>query len=124
MADCGIRKWLRRGRLSRIFASFAVDMVKLLGLRIVEFHLVVSDGPRGRASAVMPDRTEVFFAKPEESSAVELGIAADVVVRMRMKFFAVAVPPSLFRLILALQVDSLAAPVVFLAWNIAAALQN
>ena len=34
-------------RLGRVLAASAVDLVELLGLRVVGLHLVVADRPRG-----------------------------------------------------------------------------
>ena len=46
--------------LRRIFTTVAVYLVKMLGLRVIRFQLVIADGPRGRDSAVMANLTEVF----------------------------------------------------------------
>ena len=49
----------------------------------------------------MADLAEVLFAKAEERRAVELGVAADVVVGVRVQLLAVAIAPDLFGLYLA-----------------------
>src|SRR5437016_180970 len=63
-------------------------------------------------------------AEAEERGAVELGIAADPVVRVGMERLAVAVAPRLLRLILPLEVDRPRAPVVRLARHVLAALEE
>src|SRR5262245_1362588 len=72
----------------------------------------------------MAELAEVFFAKAKEGGAVEFGVAADVIVCVRVKLFAVAVAPRLTGLIAAFQIDDARIPVVFLAGHIAAALKN
>src|SRR5262249_50440156 len=63
------------------------------------------------------DRAEILFPKPEERAAVELGIAADPVARVRMKRFAVAVAPCFCGVVPGFEVDSARLPVLFLAWK-------
>src|SRR5689334_17064521 len=48
-------------RLSGIFASIAVYLIKVFGLRVIRFQLVVADGPGRRDSAVMTNLTEIFL---------------------------------------------------------------
>ena len=82
-----------RRRLGRVFAALAVDMIQMLGLRVVRLQIVIGDRPRRRNAAVMPELAEVFLAQTKQRRAVELRIAADVVVRVRMQLLAVVVAP-------------------------------
>ena len=51
----------------------------------------------------MPELAEVFLAQTEQRGAVELGIAADVVIGVRMQVLAVFVAPDFLGVVLALQ---------------------
>src|SRR5262249_21597198 len=107
-----------------VHPTLAVDVIELLGARVVGLHLVVADRPRRRHAPPVLHLTEVLAAKPEQRGAVELGVAADPVVRVRMEGLAVAVAPDLLRLILPREVDRPRAPVVRLAWHVVAALEE
>ena len=85
VADGGIRKRAAPARLGRIFAHLAVHMIDALRLGVVRLEFVVGNRPRRRDAAVMFDFAEIFLAQPEERRAVELGVAADVVIRVRMQ---------------------------------------
>src|SRR5262249_8534303 len=61
---------------------------------------------------------------PEQSSSIKLRVSADVVVRVRMQLGSVAIVPDFFGVILRLEIHRGGAPVVLLARNIVAALQN
>ena len=95
-----------RPRFGRIFAALAVHVIHVLGLRVVRLQIVVGDRPGRRDSAMMPDLAEVLLAQTEERRAVELGVAADVIVGVRMQLLAVAVVPVLLGLVLAFDVDA------------------
>src|SRR5437879_7356170 len=68
--------------------------------------------------------TKIFFAQAEQCRAIKFGVAANVVVCVGMKRFAVFVLPRLFGVVLRLQIDRAGAPVVFLARHIVAAFQQ
>ena len=82
-AGNGIRR--ARGRLGGILAARAVDLVELLGARVVRLHLVVADRPRGREPVVVAQLPEVLRAQAVQRGAVELGRAAHAVVHLRLK---------------------------------------
>ena len=124
MADRRMRIRRARRRLGRIFAAVAVHVIKLFRLGVVGLHVIVSNGPCRREAAVMADFTKIFFAQTEQRRAVEFGIAADVIVGVRMKFVAVFVMPHLFGLIFTFEVDGTGIPVVFLARHIPAPFQE
>src|SRR5690349_6670589 len=111
-------------RLRWIFATIAVHLVEMLGLRVIRLELVVADGPCGRDSAMMPNLTEVFFTQSKERSAVELRVTANEIIRVRVQLFAFAIAPRLFRVVSRFEVYGARAPVVLLAWNIVAAFQD
>src|SRR6185503_18005125 len=79
----------------RVFTTITVYLVKMLGLCVIRFELVVADGPGGRDSAVMPNLAKVFLAQPKQSRAVKLRVAPDEVVRVRMKFLTITIAPCL-----------------------------
>jgi hypothetical protein len=72
----------------------------------------------------MVNLTEVFFPETEQRGAVELSIAADVVISVRMELFAVLVVPNFFGLVFSFEVYGAGIPVVFLPRNIAAPFQE
>src|SRR5262249_53965864 len=64
------------------------------------------------------------LAEPEQGRAEELRITADVIIRVWMQLLSVSVSPHFLGLILALGIDRAWVPVVLLAWDIIAALQQ
>src|SRR5262245_58930558 len=66
------------------------------------------------------DLPEILLPQPEERGAVELRVAADVVVRVGMERLAVLVLPDLLRVVLGLDVHGARAPVVLLAPDVVA----
>src|SRR5262249_34704849 len=85
------------GWIRGIFRPAAVDLVEMLGLRIIGFQVFVRDRPRGRETAPVLDLAEVLPAKAEERGAVELGVAAHPVVGVGMKLPTFSVAPHFFR---------------------------
>jgi hypothetical protein len=73
---------------------------------------------------MMANLREVLFAQPEQRRAVEFGVAADPIIRVRVEVFSIAVLPGLFGCILALDIDSTRAPIVLFTGHVIAALQN
>jgi hypothetical protein len=116
----------RRGarRLGRVFARLAVHEVELLGLGVVRLELVVGDRPRGRHAAVVADLSEVLLAQPEQDRAVELGVAADEVLLVRRERRAVLVVPLLAGQVSLAEEHLAAVPVLRLARQVAAALEQ
>src|SRR5438034_11413941 len=72
----------------------------------------------------MAQLAEVALAQPEQRGAVELRVAPDVVVRVRVEFLSFLVPPLFLRAVAALEHDGLGVPVLFLAGNVVAALEQ
>src|SRR5438552_7289966 len=120
------RMWIgtARTRFRGIFAALAVHVIQPFGLQVVRLQVVVGNRPRRGNPSKMLDLTEILPAQPEQCRAVEFGISAHVVIRMRMERLSIFVAPFFFRLILALHIDRARIPVGLLAGNIVAALQN
>src|SRR5439155_21752995 len=87
------RIWFSSGWFSRIVPAVSVDLVKLLGLTVIRFQVVVGDWPGGRNTAVMPNLAKILLPKAEKSSSVELCVAAHIVVSVRMQVTALNVAP-------------------------------
>src|SRR5512143_2651159 len=67
---------------------------------------------------MMPKLAEVFFSQPEERGTVKLRISTDVVVRMRMEIFSIAILPHFFGSVLPFQIDDSRTPVVLFARHV------
>ena len=61
MTHCRPRIGRARRRFSGIFPTLTMNLVKVLGLRVVRLELVVGDGPGGRDAAVMLHLAEVLM---------------------------------------------------------------
>ena len=72
----------------------------------------------------MAQLAEVALAQAKQRRTVKLGVAADVVVRVRMKILAVLVAPRFVGVVVSVNIDYLGIPIGFLAGNVVAALQN
>src|SRR5271157_2897294 len=105
-------------------AALAMHLVEVLGLRVVGLEIVVGDGPCRRNPAMMVQLAEVALAQAKQRRAVEFGIAADVVVGVRMKVVSVLVEPRLVGVVVGIDIDHFGVPVRLFAGNIITALQN
>src|SRR5262245_25603590 len=72
----------------------------------------------------MANLSEIFSAQTEQRRAVELGVAADIIVRVRVECLAFLVVPDFSSVVLGLDVDGSRFPVVFLARHEAAAFEQ
>jgi hypothetical protein len=124
VAHGGVGIWPARRGLRGILATLAVDPVEPLGGQVVGLEVLVRHGPGWRHAAVVLDLAEVLTPQPEERGAEELGVAAHVVVRVRMKRLAVAIAPHLRRCVTAVQIDRLGVPVLLLPWDEATPLED
>jgi hypothetical protein len=61
------------------------------------------------------DLAKIFHTQSEQCCAVELGVTPYTIIGMRMQIFAIAVPPDLFGLVLAVDIHCAWAPIVLLA---------
>src|SRR5262249_55696691 len=94
-----------RPGLGGIGAAPPVRLVQRLRAGVVGLELVVRERPRGRQAARVAQRSEVLLAQAEERRAVELRIAADPVIRVRVQRLAVRIEPLLPRVVLRIDVD-------------------
>src|SRR5689334_17242728 len=72
----------------------------------------------------MSNLAEVFLPQTEERGAVELRVAADEVICVRVELLAFVVAPRFFRVVLRFEIDGARAPVVLLTRNVIAALEK
>ena len=109
-------------RVGRVVAALAVDVVEIFSLRVVGLQVAIADWPCRRDAAVVAQLAEIPIAQSEQRGAVELGVAAHIVVGVRMQRLAVLVGPLLPGVVLGVEHDGFRAPVVLLAGNESAAL--
>src|SRR3954447_10303078 len=122
--DGGVWEGARAARLGWVLARLTVHEVEPFGLRVVGLELGVRDRPCRRDAAVVIDRFEVTLAKAEERSSVDLRVAADDVVRLGAERSAVLVIPALGGVVSLAAEDLPGVPVLALAREVAAALEQ
>ena len=122
--DGRVREVAAAGAVGRVLAGGAVDVVQAFGLRVPRLVVLVGERPRGGDAAVMLDLPEVLGPQAEQGGAVELGVAADVVVLLGRELVALPVVPLLVGRVLALEKDRGRVPVVALAGEVAASLEQ
>ena len=103
-----------RGRIDGILAARAVDLVEILGARVVGLEIGVGDRPGGRDAVLVPQLPEVALAQAVELGAVHLRGPPHVVVNAGLKRLAVLVVPGVRRDVAALDEHVLRAPVLLL----------
>src|SRR5690242_3285501 len=81
---------------SRILAAIAVHVIKIFGLGVIRFQLVIADGPRGRDTTVMTNLAKVLLSQTEECRAVELCVTTHKIIRVRVQLLPFTVAPRLF----------------------------
>src|SRR6516162_6230991 len=113
-----------RRRFGRIHAVLAVDVIELLGLAVIGLEIGIANRPGGRDPAMVPDLAEILLAQAEQRSAVEFGVAADVIMDAGLESSTVFAVPGLPRLVFRLYKDSGRVPVVALSWQEIAALEQ
>src|SRR6185503_13692185 len=74
---------LRAPRLRWVSTALAVDLIKLLGLRVVVLPIAILDRPLGRDAVPMPILFKIPFAQTKQRRAKELRVAADVIAEAR-----------------------------------------
>ena len=112
------------GGFGRVAATFAVHGVQLLGAGVVGVEVGVGQRPGGGDPVDVGDGAEVAFAEPEEHRAVELGVAADVVVLLGGELLAVLVGPFAGVAVAQVLPQRLRAPVLDLAAQPVAAFEQ
>ena len=124
VGDGGMRVRRARRRLGRVLAAGAVHLVQLLGERVVRLQLVVGDRPGRRDAVVVAELAEVLLAEPVERRAVELRRASDEVVDPRLERLALLVVPGVGRDVAVVHEHVLGRPVLRLARQPVAALEQ
>ena len=122
--DGGVRIGRARESLRGVLAVGAMHLVVVLGLRVVRLELVVRDRPRGRDAVVVLQLAEVLGAQAVERCAVELGRPAHEVVDLGLERLAVAVVPHVLGDVAVVDEHVLGEPVLGLARQPVAALQE
>src|SRR5215472_13018287 len=85
------------GWLGAVKTDGAANLVELLGSRIPRFELAVAERPTRCRPFAIGDRLKILRAIPDQDRAVELRIAADVIVVARVEGASRAVEPGLLR---------------------------
>ena len=124
VADGRPRVLAAPGALGRVLAVVAVHLVEPLGLRVPRLEVLVGERPAGGDAVDVLELAEVTRPQAVERGAVELGGAADVVVDPGLERLAVLVVPRVGRDVAALDEDGLRLPVLLLAGQEAAPLEQ
>ena len=124
VADLRVRVGGAGPGLGRVRAAQAVDVEELLGAGVVGLKHIVAERPSRGDPFLVRQLAEVLLAEPIERAAIDLAVAADDVMQPRMEGVAGAVVPGVRRLILAVHEHGLGIPVVPLALQVVAALQD
>ena len=122
--DRGERVRRARGRLGRVLAARAADLVELLRQRVVRLDLLVLDRPGRRDAAGMLELAEVLLAEAVERRPVELGRPADEVVDLRLERRVLLVVPGVLGHVAVVDEDVVGGPVRRLAREPVAALEE
>ena len=101
VTDRGIQKCTTAVRLSGIFSGFAMHVVNAFGVGVVRLQLSVRNRPGRRDPAEMFYLSKIFFTETKQRRAVKFGVAADIIIRVRMQLCPIDVPPKLFGVIAA-----------------------
>ena len=109
------------GRLRRVDSPLAVYMIKILRFGVVGLKVLVAQRPGPGYAVVMDDFAEVLLAQAQQGGAVELGIAAHVVLDARVERTAFLVDPGFPGLVLVIDEDGGGVPIVSLARQVTAA---
>src|SRR5262249_1468933 len=112
VGDGWVRERTGSRRLERILAGLPVHEGELLRLGVVRLAIVVRGAPLGGDAAVVADFAEVALAQAEEDGTVDLGVAADEVLRVWPERRAVLVVPELLRDVALLLEDLAGVPVL------------
>ena len=112
------------GRIDRVLAARAVNLIEVLRAHVVGLQVGVGDRPGRRQAVVVPELAEVALAQAVERGAVHLGRAADEVVDARLERLAVLVEPGLLGDVAVVDEDVGGAPVLLLARQPPAALEQ
>src|SRR5215510_11796494 len=115
VTDCRILVGRAGPGLGRIFTAIPVHLVEVFSLGVVRLQFVITNRPSRRNAAVMTNLAKIFFPQTKQCCAVKFGVAANVIVRVRMQFLTVRVTPGFLRVVPGFEVNGARAPVVLLA---------
>src|SRR6516165_783954 len=122
--DCRERVGLFAGRLGRVAPSLPVHMIKPLGFGVIGCEIYVRQRPGGRHSVSVPDHFKIPLAHTQQYSTVHLGVATDPVMNAGMERATVLVVPGLACLVALFAEDRFRIPILALARQVAAALDD
>jgi hypothetical protein len=122
--DRGKRVGLSARRLGRIIAGAPVHAEQALGPIVVRLQVGIADRPGGRCTFFVLHDLEVPLPEAEHGSAIELGVAADVVELPRAECTPGAVVPDVSRAIPKIAEHCFRVPVLCFARQALAALQD
>src|SRR6516165_8254038 len=105
-------------RFGGILPAIAVYLIEILRLCVIRLQIVIADWPRRGDATVVAQLAEVFLPQAKECRAIELGVAAHVIVGVRMKLLAVLIEPGFFGVVMGIYVHNLGVPICLLAANI------
>src|SRR5437588_3851933 len=111
-------------RLGRIAAPRSVHAVQPLRLEVIGGEVLIAARPGRREAVVVPDLPEVAFPHPQQHGAVDLRVAADVIVRAGAERAALLVVPSLRGVVALFDEDRVRVPVGLLPRKPSAALEQ
>src|SRR5215468_283598 len=99
-------------------------MIHLFGPRVVRFQVLIGDRPGRGDAVVMAQHAEILAPQAIQRGAEQLGCAADEVVHLRLKWLAMEVIPGVWRYVAILVEYRGCIPVLHLAPEPVAALQD
>ncbi len=111
-------------RFGGVLAPNAMDAVQPLRAGVVRLQVVVADRPCGRDAVVVTNGAEVLAAHAVERGAVELGRAAHEVVDLGLERLPLLIAPRVGRDVAVVHEDRLREPVLDLAGQPVAPLQQ
>ena len=124
VADRRLRIGAAGPRLGRVFAARAMHAIEIFRLLVVGLEHVVFQRPFRRDAVAVAHAVEVGLAQPEQRGAVELGIAADPVMQPRLETVAAGRLPGLVGLVAGAAKYLRGVPVLALARQVLAALDQ
>src|SRR5438874_1264316 len=101
-----------------------MHLIEVFGLGVVGLQVFIGDGPSRRYPVVMFEFAKIFLAHAKQRGAVELRCATHEVMRPWLKGFTAVIIPGVLRDIAVVEEDRVDIPVLFLARQKGAALQE
>jgi hypothetical protein len=121
-------RWMRIRRarrwIGRIVATLTMNMVELLGLRVIRLQIRVVDRPVLGHAVGRAVGAKIGLAQAEQRRAEKLGRAADEVMHTRLERLLVTVDPDVGGHVAVVDKDLFGVPVLFFARQVVAALDD